>query len=211
MSLFLRISVTTRRRIIADSATARLLRERNLEGQLVNGRPVLVDLRQIDAMNASAIDELLVRWITTTRTVKAGVVVCVWVTSPDLRSSIDLVLRDAKHAAYAWVDEVDPEPRVFRTNHPRRIGDVTQTNKDTLATIIARGGAVTGKDAAGEHEPASTATNRLTELAVKGFVMRSAQPGRAGDLFIYPFCARGREEIQLRVDNHNRARELAAV
>jgi hypothetical protein len=210
VSLFLRIPVKTRSHVIPDVLTARTLRERNLEGRHVNGRPVLIDLRDIHAMNASAIDELLVRWITATRTLKAGVVLCLWMTSPDLLSSIDLVLRNAKHAAYAWEHEGDPEPRLFRTDHPRRIGDVTRTNEETLATIISAGGAVTAKDAVRDDEAVTTATNRLAELALKGLVMRSPQPGRAGDLFLYPFSSVGRDEIQARIRSSDR-RELTAV
>jgi hypothetical protein len=162
-------------------------------------------------MNATAIDELLVGWLGPTRSARGGVVVCLWVTSPDVLRTIDLVLRTSKQASYAWTREADPEPRVFQREQPALLGDVTTTNFETLNKVIEAGGAITAKDLTAPNAPPSTATNRLTELAAKGLLMRSSQAGRAGDLFVYPFCPRGRAEIEERIHDHGNRRILTAV
>ena len=66
-------------------------------------------------------------------------------------------------------------------------GDLTATDRETLETVTAMGGRVAAADVAHRLElNNTTASNRLTSLAAKGYLKRERRPGRDGDMFVDP-------------------------
>jgi hypothetical protein len=66
-------------------------------------------------------------------------------------------------------------------------GDLTATDRETLQTVTAMGGRVAAADVARRLGLNNTAaSNRLTNLAAKGYLKRQSRPGRDGDMFVDP-------------------------
>ncbi len=72
-------------------------------------------------------------------------------------------------------------------SHARPVGDLTQSERDTLNVISRLGGSVTSGALADEAglEPAA-AGNRLSNIEKKGYVFRIARSRKDGDLFLSP-------------------------
>ena len=70
------------------------------------------------------------------------------------------------------------------------VGDLTETERGTLDTIIALGGRVTASSlAAIESIRPSAATNRLVKLDREGYLVRQPRGRREGDIYIEPRSA----------------------
>ena len=70
------------------------------------------------------------------------------------------------------------------------IGDLTNTERSTLDTIVALGGQVTASRlAAAESLKPSAATNRLVNLDREGYLFRQPRGRREGDVYIEPRSA----------------------
>ena len=81
-----------------------------------------------------------------------------------------------------------PSPSNLWEGHP--VGGLTETERDTLDTIIAFGGRVTASSlAAIDSIRPSAATNRLVNLDREGYLLRQPRGRREGDMYIEPRSA----------------------
>ena len=83
---------------------------------------------------------------------------------------------------------LSPSPSNLWAGHP--VGDLTETERDTLDTIIAFGGRVTASSlAAIDSIRPSAATNRLVNLDREGYLLRQPRGRRDGDFYFEPRSA----------------------
>ena len=81
-------------------------------------------------------------------------------------------------------------PSPFNLWEGNPVGDLTETERGTLDTIVAMGGRVTASRlAATESIKPSAATNRLVNLDREGYLVRQPRGRREGDLYIEPRSA----------------------
>ena len=81
-------------------------------------------------------------------------------------------------------------PSPFNLWEGNPVGDLTETERGTLDTIIALGGRVTASSlAAIESIRPSAATNRLVKLDREGYLVRQPRGRREGDIYIEPRSA----------------------
>ena len=81
-------------------------------------------------------------------------------------------------------------PSLFNLWEGNPVGDLTETERGTLDTIIALGGRVTASSlAAIESIRPSAATNRLVKLDREGYLVRQPRGRREGDIYIEPRSA----------------------
>ena len=83
---------------------------------------------------------------------------------------------------------VSPSP--FNLEEGTPVGDLTQTERNTLDTVIVLGGQVTvSRLAVTEDIKPSAAANRLVKLEREGYLVRQPRGRREGDVFIEPRSA----------------------
>ena len=83
---------------------------------------------------------------------------------------------------------LSPSPSNLWEGNP--VGNLTETERGTLDTIIALGGRVTASSlAAMESIRPSAATNRLVNLDREGYLVRQPRGRREGDIYIEPRSA----------------------
>ena len=83
---------------------------------------------------------------------------------------------------------LSPSPSNLWEGNP--VGDLTETERGTLDTIISFGGRVTASSlAAIESIRPSAATNRLVKLDREGYLVRQPHGRREGDIYIEPRSA----------------------
>lgn len=87
--------------------------------------------------------------------------------------------------AYALPLFVAPAPDRLAEAEP--VGELTATDRATLAAIVRAGGRVSASQLARAASiEATAANNRLTNLERKGYVYRVNRPGREGDVYADP-------------------------
>lgn len=172
--------------VIADRGRAAMLRDRFLEPLSTSPVPVIVDLNQIQVLTMSAADELVARWLERARSPRHALIAVFATYSEDIRDTLHAVLRDARQVAYRVRSLPGPAER------PRGrdiLGDLSPAHQRTLDYLmdLTNGSATASEAAQGLGLTATAATNRLTDLAIRGLLFRLPQPGRGGDVFAYPW------------------------
>jgi len=185
---YVEVRIFAQDRVVADTARAGLLRHQFLDefeaADVLDRYPVVIDLNQLTVLTPDAADELVVRWLERVRSPRRPVIAAIATYSRGIAGALTTALRDAKQCAYlvrsAPIGEV-----------PRAVGEVTNTLLDTLDAVrIQEQGRATARAVAEHlHLNNTTAANRLAELVGRGLLQRQAQPGKLGDLFVYPWPA----------------------
>lgn len=178
----MRVRVELLEPFLADRAKAAELRRRYLEEVEGSESVVLVDLTALRFITIASARVLIADWLVAARA-RAPLVAVIATPNVDVIESIDAALRQVKQGAYWIRSAAEPTDEV-----PEIIGDFTETNARTLAFFEAHPQA-TAQDYA-QSEPdlkSNAATMRAVDLTRRGFLVRVDQPGKVGDLFIYPF------------------------
>ena len=154
-------------------------------------RPVVLDLRAFEAVAEDAIAPSLGGWLAYRRSL-APLVMLVLARLPVLRL-IDRVLREQHLAVFGMVAESD-EAWIIRTPEEASkiqvLGDVTETNRETLDIVASRaGGQITAPELAGINLTVQAASNRLAELRAKSLLPKRVRAGRAACFYVHPFVA----------------------
>jgi hypothetical protein len=173
------VSIAVPEPFLADKKLAIELRRRFLDGAEDAGRTVLIDLEAIDFITISAAQALLTDWLVAARA-RRQVVAIVATPKVDVVESIDAALRRSRQSVY-WVRSA------ARPTQPQIIGDLTKTNLEVLEFFRDRVEATASAYADVSELKTNAATQRLVDLTARGLLLREEQPGREGDLFVYPF------------------------
>lgn len=175
-----RVRIAPREPFLADRDEAT-----NLRGQLLDGvtaSTVVIDLGSLDFVTISSSQALIADWLVATRA-RRPLVAIIATPNVDVIESVDAALRKSKQSAY-WVKTAE------HLEDPQIIGDITDTNQRTLSYFKTHVQATAVEYAEAEPElKANAATQRLVDLTGRGLLLRQGQPGRVGDLFVYPFPA----------------------
>ncbi|MGI8423256.1 MAG: hypothetical protein ACR2NO_03950 [Chloroflexota bacterium] len=162
--------------IVADRGRATLLRARYLDTlDTEDPTPVWIDLNRISVLTPSAADALIVQWLERVRSPRNPVVIAISTWVDDIAHTLDSQLKAAHQSAYRVRSAPFSEPL-------EPMGDVTPAQRDTVLRLpdLERRlqSAPTARAVADElHLAQSAATNRLSELADKGLVLKAETGG----------------------------------
>ena len=171
--------------LLKDRDVAAEIRE-SIAGQLsrLNGAQVLVLDLGGSAFTPLALQELILPLAQRIRGGEYGTVRLIISTSDQgVENSIRYMAQVHQLPLY-----LSPSPSNLWEGTPA--GDLTETERGTLDTIITLGGRVTASSlAAIENIKPSAATNRLVNLDREGYLVRQPRGRREGDLYIEPRSA----------------------
>lgn len=176
----IRVAIPYERSFLADREEAARLRQQHLDALGDPEQPVLVDLSAITYLTIASAQALLVDWISATRR-RTHLVVVLITPHRDSIESIEAALRRSHEAAF-WVTSMADAER----GRGVVIGELTPTNDDVLRYFQEHGPAPAADYAKVVGLQATTASNRLGDLAGRGLLLRVDAPGRTGDVFVYP-------------------------
>jgi hypothetical protein len=172
---------------VKDAGRAAIVRDQQLTPRSAGKPLVLIDVNAMHLLSIGAAEELFVRWMRDRRRKSPGDPVVVFATyDGEVARIINTALREGRESAY--LVRSSPTHDIAQHQFPRIIGDVTPAQSDTIAAVVAQGGAASAREVADRLKlTPPAATNRLVELVDHGLLFREARPGKQGDLFKYPF------------------------
>ena len=171
--------------LLKDRGLTALIRDRLAAQLKLFGDPhvLVLDLAGI-ALTPSTLQELIVPLTQRIRGGEHGTVrLVISTTDPGVGDFIRYMAQAHHLPLY-----LSPSPFDLREGIP--VGDLTQTQRSTLDTIMVLGGQVTASRlAATEGITPSAATNRLVRLDQEGYLVRHPRGRREGDVYIEPRSA----------------------